>query len=312
MGSSRRLFQIFTCQAVALFLTFFYFTAPASASPVITPNSEAIGREKKASQPFLTFEARRSEPSSAVIRHKDDSLSMSSWAHYIRKVFVQLYPHYNTRASKRGTLPSQCTINSEQHRTNELYELVQLDVSQEVVPPSSPAENISFIVINQAQANAYALPADYEVGQPARIMISLGLLELISNESALAFVLAHEMGHLKFDHFSPHVPALFLSPETQSRIALVHREWEHVADRYALVQLVEAGYDPAEGVSLMERLERLSADHRTEERALFHHHPAIEDRLTAMRSHLGLLTQAHASTSPDLTTFASASSGAVN
>ncbi|MCI5066136.1 M48 family metallopeptidase [bacterium] len=71
------------------------------------------------------------------------------------------------------------------------------------------------------------------------VVLSLGILRRTRSEAALAFLLAHEFGHLALGHLEQTREGLTTELETDRR-----REEELAADRYALRQLIAAHYDP--------------------------------------------------------------------
>lgn len=143
---------------------------------------------------------------------------------------------------------------------------------------------LEVVILEQPQPNAYIARNQNE---NVHLFLTSGLLNLLQTESELAFVLAHEIAHLQNDHFSPHIPSLILTPEQLIHISLVHEDWEFVADRQALETLRAANYHPAESITLLERLAKIVPQ---APEAFTHHHPAIQNRIHAAKSHLGLGT----------------------
>lgn len=89
--------------------------------------------------------------------------------------------------------------------------------------------------------NAYVLP-------PHTVVLTTGLLSVIESEDELAFVLAHEIGHL---HSSQQADNLELhGPEQLFR-------HEIAADRYAMTLLEESGMDAGHGALLLQRIQRI-------------------------------------------------------
>jgi predicted Zn-dependent protease len=89
----------------------------------------------------------------------------------------------------------------------------------------------------------------YDTGQPLaeiryrfEIVLSRGMLERTANEAECAFLLAHELAHLRLDHRAPRNAA--------ERLPL-----ELAADAWAASRLRDVGIDPAAGVALLKRLE---------------------------------------------------------
>jgi len=131
-------------------------------------------------------------------------------------------------------------------------------------PPQSGIE-FRFHVVEDATANAATLP-------DGAIMINTGLLGLLENEAQLAFVLSHEIAHVLQAHYWRHVN------ETRTKRVLIKigeivgsaylgnvavvlgqlgmaavvngyaRRLENQADRLALENVVDRGYDPGQAI----------------------------------------------------------------
>ncbi|RIL06107.1 MAG: hypothetical protein DCC75_11100, partial [Proteobacteria bacterium] len=90
--------------------------------------------------------------------------------------------------------------------------------------------------------NAFALGAQ-------TIALSTGLFNLVNTRDELAFVLAHELGHIALGH-SIESPAN-LSPESQIE---QHLKDEIQADRFAVQLMKNAGIAPDSALDLLARL----------------------------------------------------------
>ncbi|MCC1496458.1 M48 family metallopeptidase [Alcanivorax sp. 1008] len=134
-----------------------------------------------------------------------------------------------------------------------------------------------FAVLDDADINAFAAPGGY-------VFITKGLLARLRNESELAGVLAHEIGHVVASH---HLVAI----RKQARLKLagmavqlaleergtdtrqlqalaggakliysrgLDRKDEHHADRIGVVLAARAGYDPYGLVTVLQTLERMN------------------------------------------------------
>jgi predicted Zn-dependent protease len=96
-------------------------------------------------------------------------------------------------------------------------------------------------LLDSDELNAASIP-------PAKIYLTRGLYERISNEALLAAVVAHELAHLQTrDHFKP--------PCTTAEERLVR---ERVADGGAVALLRAGGYQP---VAMLHILDLLQATH---------------------------------------------------
>ncbi len=128
-----------------------------------------------------------------------------------------------------------------------------------VVPRKLPYE---FYVVNSPEVNAFALPG-------GKIFVNIGLLYVLENESQLAGVLGHELGHVNARHHARflekqfgisillNVLAIVLSGSKNADLFIqfgkigaqlltlkYSRDQEREADRLGVRFSYEAGYDP--------------------------------------------------------------------
>lgn len=115
-------------------------------------------------------------------------------------------------------------------------------------------EPLEILVSDSLTANAMAFRANALEREPARIVISKGLMSLLHSESELAFVLAHEIAHIRREHFSPDLPLAMLTPKQLERINKTHDDWEHIADKEALRLLESRVFDPFSSTRLLRRI----------------------------------------------------------
>ena len=134
-----------------------------------------------------------------------------------------------------------------------------------------------FAVLDDADINAFAAPGGY-------VFITKGLLARLRNESELAGVLAHEIGHVVATHHLIAIrkearvklagmaiqAALDKSEEDAERLRALgrgakliysrglDRKDEHDADRIGVVLAARAGYDPYGLVAVLQTLERMN------------------------------------------------------
>ncbi len=154
-----------------------------------------------------------------------------------------------------------------------------------------------FAVLDDTDINAFAAPGGY-------VFITKGLLARLRNESELAGVLAHEIGHVVATH---HLIAIRKearvklagmaiqvaldknAEETEKLKALgrgarliysrgLDRKDEHDADRIGVVLAARAGYDPYSLVTVLQTLERMNPT-AGELGLLFKTHPKPGDRI---------------------------------
>jgi predicted Zn-dependent protease len=128
-----------------------------------------------------------------------------------------------------------------------------------VTASGADPDTYHFFVVHNPQANAFAIPGGY-------IFVFDGLLGRLENEEELAGVLAHEIGHVRHNHFfkdqkkvaaadlgvlaaillgqgGQAVTALSLAGAASLQLAYT-RENEREADQTAVELLEKAGYDP--------------------------------------------------------------------
>lgn len=156
----------------------------------------------------------------------------------------------------------------------------------------------TFGVINSANVNALASPGGY-------VVVTLGLYQLLENESQLAAILAHEISHVIEKH---HLDAIRDTSKKEILGALAvrassrkHREkmqqlvnsslqiytrglakkYEFIADRRGIVLAARAGYDP---YALMDVLTTLSSINTVDDAmtVFLNTHPPLTDRISIL------------------------------
>ncbi len=154
-----------------------------------------------------------------------------------------------------------------------------------------------FKVINTDDVNAFALPGGF-------IYVNRGLIETVDNESELAGVLAHEIGHVVGKHHSDQVQRASLtglglgvldaflggrggaaqlanlaSQMVASGAFMKYgRDAEREADRLGARNVYDAGYDPEGMVSFFERLDALREGKPNAIEKFFATHPSPNER----------------------------------
>jgi len=158
-----------------------------------------------------------------------------------------------------------------------------------------------FAVLNTSDINAYAAPGGY-------IFITKGAIDKMQDESELAGVIAHEMGHINGKHVVKELDikategsavsglARLIGGGTESaRLAFskavdqamdtlfktgYKREDEIQADKGSVMQCAVAGYDPA---GLIHYFERISAAKGKSTEILDKTHPGYEARIILLK-----------------------------
>lgn len=157
-----------------------------------------------------------------------------------------------------------------------------------------------FKVVNTEAVNAFAVPGGY-------LYVNIGLIRAAENESELAGVIGHEIGHVVGKHGVKQltrqlglaaVIQLALG-EDQGKLEQIvtglvangilmkySRDAEREADEYAVQEMYDAGIDP-EGLAIFfERLLNLQKRRPSKLEQLFSTHPPTAERVTTIRSHI--------------------------
>jgi len=153
-----------------------------------------------------------------------------------------------------------------------------------------------FRVLNTSQVNAISLPGGF-------IYVTRGMMSFVQSTDELAFVLAHEVGHvherhhvalIQRDFFFTIVIALLLGrdPNTAQIGNLVgallnrgfSREAEFAADVAGVRLAHRAGFNAGAGLAFMERLRVTEGRDPSKVEVLFRTHPALADRIVRVRS----------------------------
>jgi Zn-dependent protease with chaperone function len=153
-----------------------------------------------------------------------------------------------------------------------------------------------FHLIDSNEVNAFALPGGF-------VYVYRGLLQLLPDDDALAFVLGHEMTHAIRRHGLRQWQkntALGLALSTalggnalaaQELVAMLvsskfSRDDEAEADRRGIALVAQAGYDPNAAVVAMMVVKRSSAG-KDDTPVLLRSHPATEERIRTLRALAG-------------------------
>ncbi|MFN3324782.1 MAG: M48 family metallopeptidase [Bryobacteraceae bacterium] len=164
-----------------------------------------------------------------------------------------------------------------------------------------PGVSYHFKIIQSSDVNAYALPGGF-------IYVTMGLLEAVRDESELAGVLAHEIGHIAARQHASKIRrsqlaslgVSFLGPvmgggvraaaavrggRTSARGLFMRftKENEREADRMAAKNLYAAGYDPEGMIRFLRRLNGLHEDDPGSVKGYFSSHSSLEDRADSIR-----------------------------
>lgn len=177
-------------------------------------------------------------------------------------------------------------------------------VGQRLADVSDRALPYEFVVLNSSVPNAWALPG-------GKIAINRGLLTELGSEAELAAVLAHEIVHAAARHGALAMQrgmllqtVLVATAATTGRgdysglavgaagvgAQLINqrngREAELESDRYGMIYMSRAGYDPAAAITLQQTFVRLSENRADPSwlAGLFASHPPSVERVTRNRA----------------------------
>ena len=153
-----------------------------------------------------------------------------------------------------------------------------------------------FFVVDAPVPNAFAVPGGY-------IFIYRGLIEMMSSEGELASILAHELGHITARHLQRSIdeakilsigmvagmvagillgaPGLAIGGVAGAQTAALQysRVHETEADMRGFGYLCEAGYDPAEMPSMMQKLMDCTWLQNSTLPSYLSTHPAVGERV---------------------------------
>ena len=169
----------------------------------------------------------------------------------------------------------------------------------------SQRKNIAyhFKVVNTDVVNAFAIPGGY-------LYVNIGLIRAAKNESELAGVIGHEIGHVVGKHSVKQMTrqlgltavAQLALGENQSKLKQMaanlaangvlmkySRNAETEADGYAVQEMYDAGIDPEGMATFFEQLLKLQKRDPSKLAQIFSTHPPTVGRIATVRSHIAKL-----------------------
>ncbi|MBI3815195.1 MAG: M48 family metalloprotease [Nitrospinae bacterium] len=109
--------------------------------------------------------------------------------------------------------------------------------------------DVRVIITKEGKADACVYP-------DGTIVLTEGLINLAANDSEIAFVIAHEVGHITMGHYRQEIVYSMLDD-----LSFPERAKEEVeADLHGAVFMQMAGYDPASAVSLLIKMLETRSD----------------------------------------------------
>jgi predicted Zn-dependent protease len=160
-------------------------------------------------------------------------------------------------------------------------------------------------LIENSEVNAWAMPG-------GKIMVYTGLLRVAQNEAALAAVMGHEVSHALFSHGNERLSQTLLQQlsgtvlqealakkpqETRDLVNVAfgltsnygvllpfERSHELEADRYGMIWMAMAGYDPNEAIKFWERMKKASGGNA--QPGFLSSHPSDQTRIERLQRYL--------------------------
>ncbi len=154
-----------------------------------------------------------------------------------------------------------------------------------------------FTIIESDQINAFAVPGGY-------IYIYTGMLDVMQSQAELAAVTSHEVSHVVARHSIQRIQQVLgislvlnvvLGDADNQAIQQVinvglaaamsgySRSWEREADRYGIIYMKQAGYNPNGTIDMFERLAANSEGERNFFEDMFATHPETQERIQNAR-----------------------------
>ncbi len=206
-------------------------------------------------------------------------------------------------------MKNEKTINHDA-RENQFVSCIANAITREV------GGNWEVVVFEDKTLNAFALPGN-------KIGVHTGLVDLVDNQDQLASVIGHEIGHVLARHSNERMSqklgaqvgmsliAAVAAPQTalgQTALGLLgvgaqyglimpfSRLHESEADNIGIELMAKAGFNPAESITLWQKMAQASQGGQPPE--FLSTHPSHETRIDDLRKQLAkarnLMQQAHA------------------
>ena len=177
-------------------------------------------------------------------------------------------------------------------------------VGRRLATASGLQENWEFVVIDEPQVNAFALPG-------GKVAVYAGILPVAQDDNGLATVLGHEIGHVMAHHAAERISRSQLveagtgavaallgsSPGSQQTLGALlgagatfglelpfSREQEYEADRIGLSLMARAGYDPRAAIPFWQRMSAQAGAGAPPQ--LLSDHPSDQNRIARLEQFL--------------------------
>ena len=182
----------------------------------------------------------------------------------IREKSVSSYNELISQASAKGLLANDTADGQRLRRIgNKMAAAVEQYLRDNNLSSKAKNLNWEFNLIKSNEANAFAMPG-------GKIAFYTAILPVLKTDSGIAFVMGHEIGHVIGGHHSEgasnqalagvaaSVTGLFAGNLTTSLVSeglsigllKFNRTQEYEADKYGMIFMAIAGYNPADAIQL--------------------------------------------------------------
>lgn len=214
----------------------------------------------------------------------------------IREKSVSSYNELISQASAKGLLANDTADGQRLRRIgNKMAAAVEQYLRDNNLSSKAKNLNWEFNLIKSNEANAFAMPG-------GKIAFYTAILPVLKTDSGIAFVMGHEIGHVIGGHHSEgasnqalagvaaSVTGLFAGNLTTSLVSeglsigllKFNRTQEYEADKYGMIFMAIAGYNPADAIATQERMESIGGGNIE----ILSTHPSGKNRVEAMRKFL--------------------------
>lgn len=156
--------------------------------------------------------------------------------------------------------------------------------------------NWEFNLIKSNEINAFAMPG-------GKIAFYTGILPILKTDAGIAFVMGHEIGHVIGGHHAEGasnqqiagiasgltnmlvggVTSSLVSEGLSLGLLKFNRTQEYEADKYGLIFMAMAGYNPEEGIKAQQRMSAISSNNNSDFKST---HPSNQKRIQALQEFL--------------------------
>ena len=154
-----------------------------------------------------------------------------------------------------------------------------------------------FNLIKTKEINAFAMPG-------GKIAFYTGIMPVLNSDSGIAFVMGHEIGHVIGGHHAEassnnalagiaagvtdaltggNIISSLVSDGLSITLLKFNRTQEYEADKYGMIFMAMAGYNPSEAITALERMDSIGGSQGAE---ILSTHPSGKNRIEAARKFL--------------------------